>query len=87
MLFRPRGLAELLREAGFGAVRVEPAREVWRYMVEQSQAIRATRLAASGAAPSGDAGGESLEQFTARAHRIVAQDPARSEFITLTASP
>lgn len=92
VLFSSRALTALLRRAGFVTVEYTEPRDVWTYMFEDSLRTRQKRLAGAGRPGASPARQSSKSLATAwqrirEARALVADEPDRSEFLTLTARP
>ncbi len=88
VIFEINSLQNILIKAGFRKINVSKPRDVVNYMYERSSYIKERRIAQlkpdflsehSESSPS-------VQELVKRADRLIAREPNRSEFITLTAS-
>ena len=90
VLFSARAITDLLRKAGFAVVEFSAPRDVWSYMCEKSELIRQRRQDSTIGSSSPTVhqqpnGQQTPEHRAAEIRRLVADQPHKSEFLTLTA--
>lgn len=88
VIFGLNSIQNLLREAGFSRIHISKPRDVLNYMYERSCHIKNLRTARLNPdfSSKNPENSHTLVELVRRADQLIASEPNRSEFITLTAS-